>query len=151
MKQPGNFAGGTVGSRTVPAHSLADSKAASPEAQPRIATSKSSLLAQPKEEQAQQEQVTLGDYLVKSLTAHSLDLPPQAAKVCLLAARHLGLLCCLHGIHQSYIQNLCGTVGMLGLPTSLKASRVLEPLPCSNNPTSVILLYWLGAVAAAAA
>ena len=24
----------------------------------------------------------MGDYLVKSLTAHSLDLPPQAAKVC---------------------------------------------------------------------
>ena len=70
--------------------------------------------------------MTLGDYLVKSLTAHSLDLPPQAAKVCLLAARHLGLLCCLHGIHQSYIQALCGTVGMLGLPTSLKAYRVLK-------------------------
>lgn len=35
-----------------------------------------------KAKQAQQETVTMGDYLVKSLTAHSLDLPPQAAKVC---------------------------------------------------------------------
>ena len=64
----------------------------------------------------------MGDYLVKSLTAHSLDLPPQAAKVCLLATRHLGLLCCLHGLHQSCIPTLCGMLGMLGLPTPLKAS-----------------------------
>ncbi len=30
---------------------------------------------------AQEERVTVGDFLVDSLTAQSLDLPPQAAKV----------------------------------------------------------------------
>ena len=33
------------------------------------------------EEAAQGERVTVGDFLVESLTAQSLDLPPQAAKV----------------------------------------------------------------------
>lgn len=41
---------------------------------------------QPAEESAQGERVTVGDFLVDSLTAQSLDLPPQAAKVTHLAS-----------------------------------------------------------------
>lgn len=46
----------------------------------------------PAEEVAQGERVTVGDFLVDSLTAQSLDLPPHAAKVSSLMLARLLLL-----------------------------------------------------------
>ncbi len=72
--------GGTVRRQAGPEPAATlDAAAAAPAARTGAAGRQTPVL---KAKQAQQETVTMGDYLVKSLTAHSLDLPPQAAKVC---------------------------------------------------------------------
>ena len=83
------LAGGTARPQPVPAQSASAAAAAAPAAPTRRRDADTRRTARPSEDQVQQESVTVGDYLVKSLTAHSLDLPPRAAKVCRSTPPHL--------------------------------------------------------------
>ena len=76
--------GGTARPRLVSAQSASNAAAAAPSAPARKQAANTRQTVQPQKAQPQQESVTVGDYLVKSLTAHSLDLPPQAARVRML-------------------------------------------------------------------
>ena len=81
--------GGTARPQTVSVQSASNAAAAAPSAPARKQDANTRQTAQPQKAQPQQESVTVGDYLVKSLKAHSLDLPPQAARVRMLTITYL--------------------------------------------------------------
>lgn len=123
------LAGGTARPQTVTAQSSSSAAAAAPAAPTRRRDADARRTARPSEDQAQQESVTVGDYLVKSLTAHSLDLPPRAAKVCFLPT--LSHLVCLavRSCCRCWTQSLTLTVitsppYLCSVPTLWSASSI---------------------------
>ena len=76
--------GGTASPQPVSVQSASNAAAAVPSAPTRKQDANTRRTIQQPKPQPQQESVTVGEYLVKSLTAHSLDLPPQAARVRML-------------------------------------------------------------------
>lgn len=66
--------------------------------------------------------MTVGDYLVKSLTAHSLDLPPQAAKVSLRAASHAACDDCTHRDWSAWLVRVVTPLhsALLSFPSMLR-------------------------------